>query len=262
MTTTYQLQSSRFELKYLIGESTARSVKYFILSYLTADRFTIDELGYSVHSLYFDVPRLMLYKDTLEGKKNRFKLRIRYYDDHPGSPAFLEIKRRTTDVIVKKRAAVSRAGVGRILAGDRPNLGHLINKTAKSVDVMARFCDLHDRMNARPQTFVCYQREAFVSPTDDKLRVTFDRQLYGAAYRQGAGFIAPRDGAHPAICGVIIELKFSERFPAWMRDLVQIFNLQRVSVPKYVECIDAVGLHSLNGKSISRDHEFPREVLS
>lgn len=261
MITDCRFHSSRFELKYVISEALASSVKAFLMSYLRADRFTTDALGYPVHSLYFDAPRLMLYRDTLEGKKNRFKLRIRYYDDAPDSPAFLEIKRRADDAIIKNRAAISRAGVNQLLAGDRPDIGHLLSKTAKSIDVMKQFHELRDRMDARPQTFVCYHREAFVSSDDDHLRVTFDRKLYGAPYREESGLIAPSDGAHTSIRGVVLELKFSQRFPKWMRDLVQVFHLQRCSVPKYVECTDAIGRHSRNGKAAGRAHGLRREIL-
>jgi len=56
----------------------------------------------------------------------RHKLRIRFYDDRPESPVFLEIKRRITDVIRKERAAISREGVGRLLAGGRPDGSYLV----------------------------------------------------------------------------------------------------------------------------------------
>ena len=48
--------------------------------------------GYHVHSLYLDSPAYELYHETTEGVKNRFKLRMRFYDDSPEAPVFLEIK--------------------------------------------------------------------------------------------------------------------------------------------------------------------------
>ena len=58
--------------------------------------------SYRICSLYIDSPQLFLYNQTVLGEKNRFKLRIRFYDDDPAHPAFLEIKRRVTDVILKE----------------------------------------------------------------------------------------------------------------------------------------------------------------
>ena len=40
---------------------------------------------------------------------------------------------------------------------------------------------------------------------------------------------------------MILELKFTNRFPRWMHDLVRTFELRRQSVPKYNTCVDAIG---------------------
>ena len=75
--------------------------------------------------------------------------------------------------------------------------------------------------------------------------MTFDRQLRGSPYRQGDGIALPSTGTYPTIGNddrVILELKFTDRFATWMRKLVQEFNLQRTSVPKYVHCVDEMGL--------------------
>jgi hypothetical protein len=41
----------------------------------------------------------------------------------------------------------------------------------------------------------------------------------------------------------IIEIKFTERFPSWINDLVRIFGLKQQPVPKYVMSVE----HSLIG---------------
>lgn len=56
--------------------------------------------------------KTLTYRDRLQ--TNRFKLRIRFYDDIPASPAFLETERRLTDVIRKERAALRREGIYRL----------------------------------------------------------------------------------------------------------------------------------------------------
>ena len=38
----------------------------------------------------------------------------------------------------------------------------------------------------------------------------------------------------------MLELKFTDRFPQWMELLVETFNLNRVSMPKYVECVTLI----------------------
>ena len=119
---SHSLQTSRYELKYLIDEQCARSVRDYARCHLVPDRYAADlpNCEYDVHSLYLDSPDLALCRATRHGERNRFKLRIRFYDDRPDSPAYFEIKRRTDSVIHKRRSAVRRTAVERLLAGQQP----------------------------------------------------------------------------------------------------------------------------------------------
>ncbi|HYW78438.1 MAG TPA: polyphosphate polymerase domain-containing protein [Thermoguttaceae bacterium] len=247
----HKLQASRFELKFIVDEHCAEGVRDFARSYLEVDEYADPAKmnSYPIHSLYCDNSELFLYRQTVCGEKNRFKLRIRFYDDNPDHPAFLEIKRRVTDVIRKERAKVTREGARRILAGHGPERSFLADPENDDVSAsaMINFCDLRDHVGAVGCIYVSYTREAYVSPNSDLIRVTFDRLLYGSPYQQGDPLRLPSDGTYPATGNgerVILELKFTDRFAGWMRELVQEFNLQRTSVPKYVHCIDEMGLQS------------------
>ena len=37
-------------------------------------------------------------------------------------------------------------------------------------------------------------------------------------------------------CGIVLEMKFDNRFPVWMRELVRNCNLYRTCMAKYVQC--------------------------
>ena len=247
MSFQHTLQASRFELKFIIDERCAAGIREFVSSHLEPDEHAKEEQGfsYSLSSLYMDSPSLTLFQQTNQGMKNRFKLRIRFYDDHPDSPAFLEIKRRITDVIRKERATVTRDAVRRLLRGEPPNRSWLMydNGNPKSASAMLGFYGLANDIGALGQIYVSYTREAYVSPESNSVRVTFDRKLFGTPHQQGTEIGLPTDGAWPNVGGVILELKFTDRFPAWMRDLVQAFDLQRTSCPKYNHCIQALGWH-------------------
>ena len=243
------LQASRFELKYIINERCARGIRDFVRGYLEPDEFADRANGnsYRISSLYMDSPQLFLYNQTVSGEKNRFKLRIRFYDDNPAHPAFLEIKRRVTDVILKERAAVTRQGVFCLLSGAAPDPAWLAGKNnhEKAGKALQNFCHLTDSIGAIGAAYVSYRREAYVTPENNSIRVTFDRQLMGSTYEQGAPLTLPHDGARPEIGNgdrVILELKFTDRFPSWMHELIQAFDLQRTSAPKYVYCIQAMGI--------------------
>jgi hypothetical protein len=249
------LQARRFELKYMVDQRRAESIRTFIRSYLEPDAFFRPEqkYGYSVRSLYLDTPSLTLKRATEEGLKNRFKLRIRFYDDDPASPAFLEIKRRENDVIRKERAAVNRSGVQRILEGGRPEHSQLLRADAESIAAMENFCGLCQRIGAHGSLFVVYFREAYVPPDSDNLRVTFDRQVESHRYHPGRVLEMPPEGRQTDISGVVLEIKFTDRFPSWARDMVEMFGLSRQSVPKYVECVK---VESRNGRPFT----LPRGV--
>ena len=91
-----KLQASRFEQKYIINEETALQIREFVRSYLELDENGVGKPNYSypVHSLYLDSDKLTLYWRTINGDKNRFKLRLRFYNNNPDTPVFFEIKRR------------------------------------------------------------------------------------------------------------------------------------------------------------------------
>src|SRR5438045_9275038 len=105
-----RMQQSRFELKYLISENTAQRVRDFVRCYLDMDEYSVGRPNYSypVHSLYLDSDDLTLYWQTINGNKNRYKLRLRYYSTNPETPVFFEIKRRMNNCIMKQRGGVKQ----------------------------------------------------------------------------------------------------------------------------------------------------------
>src|SRR3954469_940356 len=125
-----ELQKQRFELKYMVPESLARRGRAFVSGFFGMDRSgaPMPDLSYPVHSLYIDSNDLYTYWATINGDKNRFKLRLRYYNDKPESPVFFEIKKRCNSIIMKERGGVRRTSVAPILAGQFPTPDDLLSK--------------------------------------------------------------------------------------------------------------------------------------
>jgi SPX domain protein involved in polyphosphate accumulation len=247
MSYTHKMQTNRRELKYMISETTVVGIRDFIRFHLEPDEYADPKNfnSYTIHSLYLDSAALTLCNATLQGMKNRFKLRIRFYDQVPEHPVFFEIKRRVNDVILKDRAAVHRSSVDRILHGHWPERSDLVKYTPKNLATLQRFCELKDMLRAEGKVFVSYSREAYVSPHDDSVRVTFDRNLSAAPYDRQL-IVRPLDNwLQPQVEGVVLELKFTDRFPGWMGDLTRCFGLQRDAMAKYVFCVQAMGRQTL-----------------
>jgi hypothetical protein len=56
--------------------------------------------------------------------------------------------------------------------------------------------------------------------------------------------------------GVILEMKFDERAPYWMFDLVKIFNLKQSPVCKYSACIYAQQLEWKRGVLAEQEEDL------
>ena len=237
----HKMQSSRFELKYVIQERTARAIRDFLRSYLVTDEHADpgNRNQYPVHSVYLDNNNYALYCSTTHGHKNRFKLRARFYNERPNSPVFFEIKARHTDVILKQRAAVRHHSVEGLLAGHWPKPDSLAAGAENDFGSLQRFTSLQSMLNAGGKVLVSYMREAYVTPNDNSVRVTFDRELQTAIYR---GVFSMSAMAVRPVCleGVVLEIKFTDAFPVWLREMVRVFDLERRPFAKYVTCVDAL----------------------
>lgn len=246
-----RIQTQRFELKYLVSEETARAVRQFVRCYLKPDEFaeTQPDYAYPVHSLYLDSPDLSTYQAVQTGEKNRFKLRIRYYRETDKVVQF-EIKRRTNDIISKMRAGVLREHVQAILSGTPPQLRHLAKPDGRQLVALQEFCRLMHKLRATPRSHVGYMREAWMSPVNNNMRVTFDRAV-ACAPEFGISFKTQTDEAvSPFDDKVVLELKFVDRMPDWCRELVRVFGLVRGGAPKYAQGIVTMGEHKVSNRGI------------
>jgi hypothetical protein len=240
-------QASRYELKYLISEKLADAIRAEVLTHLKSDANSVPgSRGYRVQSLYLDSKRLHCYQDTLQGNKNRFKLRIRFYDNSDDSPVFLEIKRRVTDVIQKKRAAVSRASAEKLLRGHAPHPLMLLKDTPTQRDGLDTFFRLKEQLGASGRVYVDYFREAYQNGSLNDYRITFDRTICGSLYVPGSRLQMPDISKMSQINAVVLEMKYVERPADWMINIAKRFNLTPTSVPKYVECINALELNKMH----------------
>jgi hypothetical protein len=241
------MQQSRFELKYHLSEEMALKIRDFARCYIGLDEYSTGKpnFSYPVHSLYLDSNALTTYWDTINGAKNRFKLRIRYYDSSPGSPVFFEVKRRMDHCILKQRGGVRNDTVRWLLSGHHPEQGHLLSKSPKQLIALQRFCQLMQEVQATPKVHIAYEREAYVSD-DDRYRVTFDRNIRAEANLEGTIKTQMKNPGYVYQDRVILELKFTDRFPNWYRHLVEAFGLMQCGAAKYAEGVQAVGHRALH----------------
>lgn len=237
---TEKLQKQRFELKYLIDEQKAQRMRHYVQNYLTIDEYgaTQPDLSYPVHSLYLDSPSYKTYFDTLNGNRNRFKLRIRYYENVNDDNAFLELKQRYDQVIAKKRAKVPVAALDDLIYGPLPTIDQFPEMPQDKFRDLYHVCRIIHELSAQPKVHVSYLREAYELEGSNAVRITFDRNVTTEEMRE---LHLAEEQQNPVRvfdhnC-VILELKFTNRYPYWMNDLIQHFGLRRESAAKYVDGI-------------------------
>lgn len=241
-----RIQTQRFEIKYLVSESTAQSVRDYVRSYLKPDDFAakLPNFSYPVHSLYLDSPDLATYQAVRFDHKNRFKLRIRYYQDD-SDVVYFEIKRRTTETISKQRAKVQRTSVDALLGGRLPGDADLAAPDQKQRVALEEFCRLVRALDAKPKSHVAYLREAWMSPVGNSIRITFDRDVRCEPKLRAELTTRFRHPVVPFGSQVVVEMKFTDRLPEWCRDLVRAFGLVRRGAPKYAAGVSLMGEEQL-----------------
>jgi SPX domain protein involved in polyphosphate accumulation len=226
----------RFEMKYQISESKAAAVEKYIQPYISSDRYCkLQPTGcYPIVSLYLDSHDLMLCRESLTGKKDRFKLRIRSYSDDPAYPKFFEIKRRLNTVIVKDRQRVSPRDIAELLSGGA--LPEQYYSTEQ--EALKQFLFYQRYINAGPVILVRYLRRAYEDNSDNRVRITFDRELSYKISDEPDVTLNGSGWQRMPVNDVILEIKFTSRFPAWLTRMAECVEIQQQAFSKYVSCLE------------------------
>lgn len=195
----------------------------------------------------------------MEGRGDRYKLRVRGYPSAADAPVFLEVKRRVGDTILKTRVGV-RGDWASVLED-----GVTLVLPDKQRAALDNFICHYHLSPMRPKALIRYEREPYFSLIDEYARVTFDRSL--SAQRAHDLSLAPEDddwlyldhavaqrGLASSSSTVLLELKFTTLVPPWMQHMVQALDLQRLSFCKYTRAIDA--LHHVPTSRVPRGGLF------
>ena len=236
--TVDRMLACRYEMKYLITESQAAAMERYIRPFLEPDKYSKLQRGgrYPIVSLYLDSPDLRLCRETMTGVKNRFKLRIRSYTDDPEYPRFFEVKRRINRVIMKSRARVMDRDVAVLIRGrSLPPQGFTTD-----VAVLSQFQLYVADIHAGPMILVRYTRQAFESTSQNRVRVTFDRNLSYKVSDEPCVRLGGSGWRHNDITvhDTILEIKFTGTHPLWLTRLVEDFGLELNSVSKYATSVE------------------------
>jgi SPX domain protein involved in polyphosphate accumulation len=219
--------TSRYECKYFVSEQVASEIRQYVRPFLSLDPFSerSRDHKYSVYSLYFDSPGFRLYQDTIEGARNRFKLRLRYYDELGEGPVFAEVKKRNDQIVRKTRDRLDVATLAEVGSGQV----HAISN---------EFMERMMAVGARPTMRIRYRREAWECRGNSPVRVTFDTDLeHSLPTSPGLRDACPAWQTTP-LDGIVLEIKFTQLRPLWLNHMIAHFQLDKQSIAKYVMSVD------------------------
>src|SRR5262249_40091651 len=142
----------------------------------------------------------------------------------------IEVKRRIHELILKTSLVVPQGDWQACL---EPGADASALKP-ESREALNTFVTLQRQLHAAPKVLIRYFRAAFHSTIDDYVRITFDRRIVYQPMRPPDLTGAPKRGS-PLDAGgdLLMEVKFRNRAPLWVGDLIRRFGLSRQGFSKY-----------------------------
>lgn len=231
----------RFERKYRLGDRDRAYLLECWRPRLVRAPFTDGRATYPVLSQYFDSPDFFCHRHKHDGVGIRRKFRLRSYGTRFGrdTPCFLEIKRRTSDAVSKKRVQLPAFQPEYLDPGCWASL---------AVPGLDPFCAAYEAHRLRPSAQVFYVREAYEALGADELRITVDSMLMALHPGEvlSRALFYDRSRAVLPETEMILEIKGPDRLPPWVYRGIEWCELRQDTVPKYVMAVEALNLVQLN----------------
>ncbi len=190
------------------------------------DPHTPPEGRYQIHSLYFDDQKDTSVDTTNSGLSKRYKWRIRYYGDDL-SYIVLEKKEKLESRCHKKSCRITLEEYDEIISGNATDL--IFETDKKLIKELAVDMIIH---NYEPKVIVDYERIAYVEEITN-VRVTFDLKI-SASYEIENFLDGDYQSFYVLPSGMnILEVKFDEILPSYIRNIVESYNFNQESFSKY-----------------------------
>ena len=212
----------RRELKYILTKEQCASLKNALKGHMQLDQYGRT----SIASIYFDTPDYRIVRASLEQPQYKEKIRLRSYGlASEDSTVFLELKRKVTGIVYKRRISLKEKEITEIL---NEHLENPDNQISKEIAYFSRFYD-----KLIPTFLIIYDREAYFEPNTD-LRLTIDEN---PRYRtKNLNLHSSMEGV-PLLTdgGAILEIKVQEAMPLWLVNILSEFKIYKSSFSKVGE---------------------------
>ncbi|MBC8384000.1 MAG: polyphosphate polymerase domain-containing protein [Candidatus Cloacimonetes bacterium] len=217
---TYNLEFKRKEKKYLIIEHSFEEIKQALEKNIPVYIFNGDKPVSYIQTTYFDSKDFVLFKEYLNRRKFRFKIRLRSYcqENNCNDDNLLELKVKHDSISYKKRIHLPLEFVEDFLAGE--DLTARIKKNDQSnkdlhntYRIIKKLIDLN---NLVPIFQTSYERVAFQKRTD-RVRITVDRNI---KHLKLLG-----QSKQNKLDALVLESKIKGKNPGWNKKMVNRLSL-------------------------------------
>ena len=222
----------RVEDKYIVYEDQIAYLRERLKDLMVRDANSIGG-SYLIRSVYFDDKSDSSVYEIESGIDDRSKIRIRSYN---ADDSFIRLEEKTkkSGFTHKQSARISGETVRGLIEHPSVAEAYMASRYLLNEDGFL-FRKVFAAMNSRllhPVNIVEYEREAFVEKNGN-VRITFDRNI-GASTDVGSFFDkniravpAMEAGAH------VLEVKYDELLPDYIRKIIDFGSLQRCAFSKY-----------------------------
>lgn len=215
----------RHEYKFLIDEREKAQLYYRLKNLIPLDAHAGEDGHYWIRSVYFDDYRDSCFYENEDGINERAKYRIRIYNVSD-EKIQLERKSKKNGMTCKESAPLTREQCELLLRGASFPIedGY--------AEVLKQFLVLVMSRGMRAKTIVEYERIPFIYRLGN-VRVTFDRNITSSM--EVGRFFEKDNLRYPVLAKgqQLMEVKFDEYLPAFIRDNLEIGRLQQTSFSKY-----------------------------
>lgn len=218
----------RHEYKYMINTVEENILLLRAEGILERDSHAAFDGSYCIRSLYFDDYDNNCVLDNESGADMRSKFRIRYYNDD-SIHIQLEKKSKFRGMTRKESCNISQEEYNRLIQGDIPE---------NMADLPAGKKEMFLEMKLRrliPKIIVSYERVPFVYPAGN-VRITFDKNITSS--NDISRFLTRDYTVRPIMQQgySILEVKWNEILPMYIKGIMQLDSLQWTSFSKYYMC--------------------------
>ncbi len=222
--TETKLLFRRYEKKYLLPAEKYPELLARLEGHVEPDEFHVS----TVSSLYYDADDYRLIRRSIDEPTYKEKLRVRAYDlRSPEDGVFVELKKKLSGVVYKRRVPMTETQALRWLAGEAPPPAD--GQTEREI---AWFLRLN---RPAPKVLISCDRTAWRAVGDPELRFTFDENI---RWRRDELRLSAGSAGQPMLPDgtVLMEIKLPTAAPLWLAGLLSDEKLFPGSFSKYGTC--------------------------